>query len=324
MRRLPKLRTLLRQVFLGVVAPLLFHGQSSLRSASPELTKVWDVYLGPAADGMIYRTAVCPNGSLALIEWQTTTKISRIRIVNDVGWGAQLQSPFEIASGKAAASCDSLNRIVIASKDRLTVIEQQGADGKVISSEIPISAGVIPERVQVSPSGEFYVLGVDLQAKPRIVRLSRSGELQRAAAAVAAAGSLGWDSANGHLLFVPEGRFEVWRLGAELAPLSVMRPQSNFRAKGDAVGAEEGVGDRVLRTAWLPDGRMVAQRLGQSLQGGILNQAPVFEVVDAAGGLHSVTNEQIPGRLAGASSDGSLYFSAVTDEGIRVSKMKLQ
>jgi hypothetical protein len=273
---------------------------------------------------MIYRTAVCPNGSLALIEWQPTTRVSAVRIFHDVGGGAQLQSPFEIAVGKAAAGCDSMNRIVIASKDRLTVIEPQGSDAKVISSEIPISAGVVPERVQISPSGEVYILGVDQQAKPRIVRLSRSGELQRAAIAVAATGSLGWDSANNRLLFVPEDRFEVLGLGAELTPLSVMRPQSNFRAKGDAVGAEEGLGDRVLRTVWLPDGTMVAQRLGQSLQGGILNQAPVFEIVDGAGGLHSVPNERIPGRLAGASSDGSLYFSAVTDEGIHVSKVKVQ
>jgi hypothetical protein len=67
---------------------------------------------------------------------------------------------------------------------------------------------------------------------------------------------------------------------------------------------------------------MVDQRLGQSLQSGILSQMPVVEVVDATDGLHSLPNDQIPRRLAGATSDGPLYFSAVTDEGIRISKIR--
>lgn len=302
------------------------------------LARQWEVQLGPTADAVdqtkrpFYRAAVCANGHLYLSDG-----ISRAVALGPDGSVLADEAGLIQVSSALAVACDEDGNFVIAVRGKVASLAVDSGKFRPVSS-VELSEGLKPFGISPLPGGGWFILGFVRPGAEHIHVVSSQGVLLASYGArpgnvdskqwprFALNGSIAWNGRAQQLLYIPENPYEFQTYTRDHG-LVASKPRGDAEFRPPAPSGSLGFtpGDRVVRSAFLPNGSLVVQVVKRAVVGDVLRSTTYLEVLDPEMNPEGprVSVDDV-GHLQGASQDGSLYFSLITrPKGIRVIKGRL-
>ena len=272
------------------------------------------------SNGLSFSLASCPDGTVYAMHDQN------LKVIGTDGKTIEDDSLAALGVPVAPIACDARRKLFVAG-NQVWIFDPQPQGGLSLISEAPLKVSVA--RMLVAQDGSIY--GVTAEVEPSLIAISGSGKevllrkgnpttnAPRFMITAASSGDRGcglaWDGARQRLAYTLPGQSaaEFWKSSGNVfsrKPLPASKhlaPYACSRWQADLVS--------------LPNGRFARTRIEKSEIADVYNQ----QYLDILDGSLSPVARPVPidAALFGSSDDGSLYFVALRDNLMSITKRRL-